>query len=663
MSDPAWRVLLARFMAAVSLKRKVRLRSHSRVSVPFTWGLVRPVVLMPVETESWSEDERSTALYHELSHIKRVDFLIMLLVRLSLAVYWLNPLTWVVFGALRREQEKACDELVLRAGIKPSTYAENLLRFRRRMGRGWSPAVALLGLFGKPQLSERLAAILKHRLNFSEVKMKTKLMLVCIVVLALVLIGMARPADSTTDKTPKAPKPPAATAAAPVSAAAPTAAEAPAAAAAPEAVEMPTSQTAPAAAEVQEEPEKEKKAKAATEPEEKAKIKKIIIEPKSGEKGQVEIIVTGGDKAVRKIIVDKPVVFIRTDSADKPILVTSDGKEIKLESGAEIRLEVRGGNWAMHKEGKVLKLDKGIAYYIAEPVPPELGIPVAIAEAAPPALTPPAAEPVPGVPIPPAAVAEPAAPEKPGKVVTYVTAPAHKHAEGDVPHVSIEESPEPDVVTVVEHSAVPGKTRKVVTWTAAPDKVSEPHAIWFGVSDKDLAQKLKQVREQLKQVKEKKLSLDEVDKSLAEIEESLKKHEVKLKDMAIAIGEPPARIGALPHAQAVAPHAEAVPLLPGVPVPPDKNLYIVKVNDKDKFEVIFVGKSGEISKDRFEKAVARIKKELPSGFTLEPMLEEESGKVTFTIKSAQPGTGEVNVVVEKLTKIIKDALKEEGPKK
>ncbi|MCK7483413.1 MAG: M56 family metallopeptidase [Candidatus Moduliflexus flocculans] len=83
--------------------------------MPLTWGWRKPVVLFPAGADAWTEDERSSALFHELSHIKRADFLVMLLVRTSLALYWWNPLCWVAYRELLKEQEIACDELVLRA--------------------------------------------------------------------------------------------------------------------------------------------------------------------------------------------------------------------------------------------------------------------------------------------------------------------------------------------------------------------------------------------------------------------------------------------------------------------------------------------------------------------------------------------------------------------
>ncbi len=173
LDDPAWKRLLQRFMSAVRLNRNVSIKAHPQVLVPLTWGVRRPVVIMPSGTSAWPEDARSAALFHELSHVKRGDFLVMLFVRLSLAVFWFNPLFWVAYKMLKGEQEKACDELVLKAGIRPSTYAENLLSIVRSVRLMRSPLAAfpgVLGMFGRSQLRERLLVILGQKTAFKEVQ-------------------------------------------------------------------------------------------------------------------------------------------------------------------------------------------------------------------------------------------------------------------------------------------------------------------------------------------------------------------------------------------------------------------------------------------------------------------------------------------------------------
>ena len=107
MKKYPWEYLLTIFCSQNSLKRKVNLIKNHKVKTPMTYGILKPVVLMPPGSESWPLNQCSPILFHELFHIKRGDFLIKLLGWIACTIFWFNPLTWIVFKKLKIEQEKA----------------------------------------------------------------------------------------------------------------------------------------------------------------------------------------------------------------------------------------------------------------------------------------------------------------------------------------------------------------------------------------------------------------------------------------------------------------------------------------------------------------------------------------------------------------------------
>jgi len=193
-----WNKLRKLFFRNTPIRKSIRLIRNDRVMVPMTWGFRQPVILLPGASSGWSIDQCSAALFHELAHIERGDFLIRLLARLSCSLYWFNPLAWIVFQRLKKEQEKACDELVLRAGVKPSTYAACLLQLRKSIPDGKRFPVAALGMAGQSEFKERLHSILKKQTHIKEVTMKTKLTFFVLVIFAIVLVGTARPYQAQT---------------------------------------------------------------------------------------------------------------------------------------------------------------------------------------------------------------------------------------------------------------------------------------------------------------------------------------------------------------------------------------------------------------------------------------------------------------------------------
>jgi TonB family protein len=155
------RTRLSRLAAEASaVDAQADVRSHARVSVPMLAGFRRPTILLPMSAAHWPVDAREAVLAHERAHVQRYDHVTALVPDVATIVYWLNPLAWIAAVALEREREAACDEEVLRAGIKPSVYAAALLRVAhtlpaRRMAAS-APSI------GGGRLNARIRAVLLH---------------------------------------------------------------------------------------------------------------------------------------------------------------------------------------------------------------------------------------------------------------------------------------------------------------------------------------------------------------------------------------------------------------------------------------------------------------------------------------------------------------------
>lgn len=336
ISSSFWQQLLHHFLEAISIKRKISLLSHKQVKAPLTWGVIKPVVIIPDESRSWTKDQCSSALFHELSHIKRGDFLIKILAGCSCALYWFNPLSWFAFRMMKREQEKACDELVLKAGVKPSTYAANLLQIKKAGQIHWNEPTAVLGAVGKSQLNERLVAILKQQFKPKEVKMKTKILLSSLVIAAIALIGLARPSQSAAFSEKSISN---------------------------KDTLITESQNSPQEKAAQEKKEKKKAEKADKKEskEKKDKKKDITCISKEGEPVHLSISICKDDKTKKIYILGKPYIYIKKVFPEKGIALSVSGKDLKLEKCEKGHLLIKSGKLHLCKDdkAKVIKLDKG----------------------------------------------------------------------------------------------------------------------------------------------------------------------------------------------------------------------------------------------------------------------------------------------------------------
>ncbi len=156
----AWTLMLNRVRARLGIQAPVRLVSSRHAKVPYTCGVISPIVVLPEEVEDWSDERRRAVLLHELAHFTRGDMIAHLLSQLACALHWFNPLVWLGARRLRSESERACDDLVLRAGAVPSEYAGHLIEIVRTAGRSWTPVVAL-PMARRSEFEGRLLAILE----------------------------------------------------------------------------------------------------------------------------------------------------------------------------------------------------------------------------------------------------------------------------------------------------------------------------------------------------------------------------------------------------------------------------------------------------------------------------------------------------------------------
>jgi beta-lactamase regulating signal transducer with metallopeptidase domain len=127
------------------------------IGSPMTIGVLRPRVLLPAAADAWSAERRRAVMLHELGHVARRDTLVQLIAQLACVAYWWNPLAWLAAARLRRERELACDDLVLAAGTRPSSYAEALLEVVRGSTGGLAAPV---GMVGRSSTALRLRRIL-----------------------------------------------------------------------------------------------------------------------------------------------------------------------------------------------------------------------------------------------------------------------------------------------------------------------------------------------------------------------------------------------------------------------------------------------------------------------------------------------------------------------
>ena len=187
MSLPVHHDFSARWLREHPLRRRVQLRQSDRIKTPLTYGVLKPVILLPKETD-WNDSRQlSYVLLHEQIHIRRLDSLRKLVMTAALCIHWFNPFVWLMYILFNRDMELVCDEAVVHACGRRSrsAYARTLISMEERK----SPALPLCNSFSRSAVKERVTAVMKTK------KMTLWLGIVCVVILAAVVVFLATSAD------------------------------------------------------------------------------------------------------------------------------------------------------------------------------------------------------------------------------------------------------------------------------------------------------------------------------------------------------------------------------------------------------------------------------------------------------------------------------------
>jgi len=161
-------------------------------AMPMTWGVFRPVVLLPTEAAAWPAERLRAVLLHELGHVARRDWLTLAMAELAVALYWFHPLAWWAASRMRRERERACDDRVLAAGVGASGYAADLLEVARGLGGAKDNLLPAPAMARASNVESRLRAILDPRIRRSSVSVKVAAMATAVAMLALLPLASLR---------------------------------------------------------------------------------------------------------------------------------------------------------------------------------------------------------------------------------------------------------------------------------------------------------------------------------------------------------------------------------------------------------------------------------------------------------------------------------------
>jgi bla regulator protein BlaR1 len=171
LSVPAeWSMIFESTLTQLNLNKTVKFYLSSKVNVPLVIGFFKPVVLFPVALATQLDLKQVEAiLIHELSHIRRNDYLVNLVKTCIETLLFFNPFVWLTTKFIHIEREHACDDLVVNFTGTPLTYAHALLKLELLKDKK-APVFALAATGENQHLYQRIKRITDMKTNYMNAK-------------------------------------------------------------------------------------------------------------------------------------------------------------------------------------------------------------------------------------------------------------------------------------------------------------------------------------------------------------------------------------------------------------------------------------------------------------------------------------------------------------
>lgn len=179
MALPVKGVYFEKWRESHSLKRKVEIKELDKIALPLTYGVIRPVILLPAY-RNIKEDSLAFVLEHEFIHIKHLDVLLKWVLLLVCSAYWYNPLIWVMCFFVNRDVELSCDELLLRH--QTQGYRKEYLRVLVNLEEKKAERELMYNSFCKYPIEERIRVMVKTG------KQKSKNSLAALIIVCLIAV-------------------------------------------------------------------------------------------------------------------------------------------------------------------------------------------------------------------------------------------------------------------------------------------------------------------------------------------------------------------------------------------------------------------------------------------------------------------------------------------
>lgn len=188
ISKPAVLEAFGKAKEKLGVQKEIGLLCCEPMDSPVLVGIVRPRILLP--DLNLTEDELEVVFLHELTHYKRKDLLVKVLMLAAGVLHWFNPMVYVVSKTLAFYSEASCDYEVTKNEDMNGRqyYSETIISVIRRQSK-MKTALSTSFYGGKNGMKRRILSIM------NTAKKRIGIVAVCVALVAVLATGMALAVD------------------------------------------------------------------------------------------------------------------------------------------------------------------------------------------------------------------------------------------------------------------------------------------------------------------------------------------------------------------------------------------------------------------------------------------------------------------------------------
>jgi TonB family protein len=136
------------------------IRLSHELNSPITFGWLRPVIILPRYFPDLPEAQQRAVLTHELTHVRRRDWLFTIIEESIRSALWFHPAIWFLLARIQLEREQVVDHETITITGSKDVYLDALLAVAGLKSRfDFVPAPLFLR---RRHLAQRVATVLKE---------------------------------------------------------------------------------------------------------------------------------------------------------------------------------------------------------------------------------------------------------------------------------------------------------------------------------------------------------------------------------------------------------------------------------------------------------------------------------------------------------------------